>query len=172
MSANTNYFIWRFFGILLYPLYATWCHFRFRKRVYHLTCHVNDLANAYDPGSRGQIAHRIFTLLYCDYGDKDKRATFDFAAIAYLTKHAPWLAIRCNLESRKVMIATRQGDVLLCEEFDYHYKPDMEFVDKSFRQVNDRAIVATKSIREGNEVQKKTLALLVYFIMLNIMRRP
>lgn len=172
MSANTNYFIWRFFGILLYPLYALWCYFRYRKRVYEVTCHINDLSNCYDKVSRGQVAHRILTVLYCDYGHPDKRATFDLALIAYLTKHAPWLAIRCNLEERKVVMATREGDVLFLEDFEYQYKPDMEFVNACFKQVNDRAIVAAKSIREGNEVQKKTLAMLVYFIMLNIMRRP
>lgn len=69
-------------------------------------------------------------------------------------------------------MATREGDVLFLEDFEYQYKPDMEFVNACFKQVNDRAIVAAKSIREGNEVQKKTLAMLVYFIMLNIMRRP
>ncbi|WBF04841.1 hypothetical protein [Erwinia phage vB_Ea277G] len=172
MSANTNYFIWRFFGILLYPLYALFCHLRFRKRAYQLTCLVNDLANTYDTNRRGQIAHQILKLVYRDTGDTDTRCTFDFAAVSYLTTHAPWLAIRCNLEERKVVLATRQGDLVLCEKFQYLYQPDFFYVDKCFKDVNDRIREANKELRVAAEVNRKIMALLIYFIMLNITRRP
>lgn len=171
MSTTKHATRWRIAGIAFYPLYKLYTYFRYRKRVYPLTCLVNEMAKESDVRTRGILAKKILELLYRDWNNIETAGTFDDAALHYLMHKAPWLAIRWSMKNRIVWIATYQGDIKLGEQWEFIYTPTLGLTDDALRALEFRSRNQAKRMDLLHEENKMVTALLIYFIMLSIRNR-